>query len=108
AFAYYAIGGGTVVPRAAATSWRLAIFLVAVIGIAGFGHFITDAFDVIEDRLNGRANAWDRLTVRQRTAVAAGLLLAAWLPWLVLPIGSVGVALLMTEFALFALYAMPP
>ena len=108
AVAYYAISVADVPPRVTTTLWKLGLFVVAVIGIAGFGHLLTDVFDVAEDRTSGRENAWDRMGWAQRVAVFAALIAASWLPWVLLPIGVVGLGLVAVEFLLFAVYAIPP
>jgi 4-hydroxybenzoate polyprenyltransferase len=110
ALAYYAIYSGTGVrPISVITAlWHLALFLVAVVGIAGFGHLFTDAFDVAEDRAGGRENDWQRLGAGHRFATIAVLLAASLLPWLLLPLGAIGWGLIALEFGLFAAYAVPP
>jgi 4-hydroxybenzoate polyprenyltransferase len=82
--------------------------MVAVIGIAGFGHVFLDVFDVEEDRILGKANLWAPLTPLKRLAMIVGLLAASILPWLILPINRAGVAFLALEFAMFFCYAVPP
>lgn len=86
----------------------ITLFLVSCLGIGGFGYLLTDAFDVEEDRRNGKENGWARLTPMAR--VMALLLLAggALLPWRWLPHAGIALPLIGLEFLLFALYAIPP
>jgi hypothetical protein len=108
AVAYFALASA---PRALDSSrveLYIALYLVAVVGMAGFGHVLLDAFDVEEDRLLGKANLWAPLSPAGRITVIVLLLAASWLPWLVLPAGKTGIALVTLEFVFFALYAVPP
>jgi hypothetical protein len=108
AVAYFAIAAAATPLHFDAIRWRLLIYLVAVVGIAGFGYVITDAFDIEEDRLLGKENLWAPLTTGARMALVATLLAASWLPWLRLSPGIVGLALIGLEFVAFFLYAAPP
>jgi hypothetical protein len=86
----------------------LIVYLVAVIGIAGFGHVFLDIFDVEEDRLLGKSNLWAPLTGVRRVGLVAVLLAASLLPWTVLPLNRIGVLLVALEFVMFLMYAVPP
>lgn len=108
AFAYYALLSAPGVPPLRDTVTMLALFLVAVIGIAGFGHVFTDIFDVEEDRVRGQSNIWAGLSDAKRAALITSLLAASWIPWLFIPIGTAGIMLVASEFLMFALYAVPP
>jgi UbiA prenyltransferase family protein len=108
AVAYYAVASAPHPPRISALLAAIGTYLAAVVGIAGFGHVYLDAFDVEEDRVLGKTNLWTPLRTPARFAIIALLLLLSWLPWLALPIGRGGVALIAMEFALFILYATPP
>src|ERR1035437_5503778 len=108
AVAYYAVANAHHPPKVAATLAAIGTYLIAAIGIAGFGHVYLDAFDVEEDRFLGKANLWDPLGIPARFAIVALLLALSWLPWLALPVGRAGLALIALEFAMFILYATPP
>ena len=106
--AYYALASAPAQPAFADVAWLLLAWLAAVIGIAGFGHVLLDAFDVEEDRLLGKSNLWAPLSNAGRVALLVLLLAASWLPWLVLPAGTIVLALVALEFVMFFLYAVPP
>jgi hypothetical protein len=108
AVAYYAVASAPHLPRITTTLAAIATYLIAAIGSAGFGHVYLDAFDVGEDRFLGKPNLWDPLGAPARFVLVVFLLALAWLPWLVLPAGPVGLALVALEFAMFILYATPP
>jgi len=108
AVAYFALAAGARPPDVANAMWSLALYMLAAIGIAGFGHLFTDAFDVAEDRTLRKPNLWAPLSSSARTALVAALLAASWLPWLGLPVGRTGFMLIGLQFVMFALYAMPP
>ena len=108
AVAYFALAAGARPPDLANAIWSLALYMLAAIGIAGFGHLFTDAFDVAEDRTLGKPNLWAPLGPGARTALLVTLLAASWLPWLGLPVGRIGFMLIGLQFVMFALYAMPP
>jgi hypothetical protein len=108
AVAYFAIAAAAAPMHFNAIRWRIAIYLVAVVGIAGFGYVITDAFDIQEDRVLGKQNLWAPLTIGARIALISTLLAASWLPWLKLSPGAFGLGLIGLEFITFFLYAAPP
>lgn len=108
AFGYYALLTADTIPPVERVLVQIALFLIAAIGIAGFGHVFTDIFDVEEDRIRGQANLWADMGARQRLLLLSGLIAASWLPWLFIPIGRTGLILLAAEFLMFALYAVPP
>ena len=108
AVAFYALYRAPRLPPVTTTLWQLGLFLISVIGIAGFGHVFLDAFDVDEDRMGGKPNLWDQSNPASRAALVLGLLAASWLPWTILPNSSVGLTLIALEFLLFAMYAVPP
>jgi hypothetical protein len=106
--AYFALSSAPNPPSLGETWFFFLVYFVAVVGIAGFGHVLLDAFDVDEDRLLGKANLWAPLSTVGRVSLLGALLAASWLPWVVLPGGAVAIVLVALEFALFALYAVPP
>lgn len=107
ALAYYALLSGSL-PPVRDTLFLGGVFLIAVIGIAGFGHVFLDIFDVDEDRLRGQHNTWHEASHTRRSLTLIALLAASWTPWLFIPIGQPGIALVVAEFLMFALYAIPP
>jgi glycosyltransferase involved in cell wall biosynthesis len=86
----------------------LSTALITIVGIGGFGHVINDLYDVPVDAAVGKPNPLAALSVGQRCALVLALLAVALLPWLVLPFDRLSIALLLTEFALFFAYAIPP
>ncbi len=108
AVAFYALCLAPVTPPVGVTLRNLALFLVSVIGIAGFGHVFLDAFDVEEDRISGKPNLWANASATTRVMLILGLAAASWLPWLILSNTRLGLLLIGFEFVLFLLYAVPP
>ena len=85
----------------------LGLFLVASVGIAGFGHLFNDLFDVAQDVASGSPNlAAGRHPVRVAATFAAVLLLA-WIPWRWMPTTPAVWLLLGLELLLFVLYSVP-
>lgn len=107
AMAYYALLGGAL-PPLRETLFQFAVFLIAVIGIAGFGHVFLDIFDGDEDRIRGQHNTWTEASHARRYLTIAALFAASWIPWVFIPIGRFGIILVVAEFLMFALYAVPP
>ncbi len=94
-------------PNWATLAYYIFLFVVSVVGIAGFGYLLNDAFDVEGDRVKGRENALTSLG-RNKTYALFGLLaILAYTPLLGLPGKAILVWLYLTEFLLFALYSMP-
>src|SRR5688500_12089664 len=87
AFGYFGLLSGPFDPLPGQFLRHIALFLIAAIGIAGFGHLFTDVFDVEEDRIRGQANLWADSRPLQRWALLAILIAASWIPWLFIPIG---------------------
>jgi hypothetical protein len=107
AMAYYALLSG-VLPPLRDTIFLFVVFLIAAIGIAGFGHVFLDIFDVDEDRVRGQYNTWDGASRARRYLTITALLAASWIPWVFIPIGPLGIGLVAAEFVMFILYAVPP
>ena len=108
AVAYYAIASAPHPIGLSRVGLELLLYIIAAVGIAGFGHLLLDAFDVAEDRINGKSNLWESLSPVGAGALVVTLLAASLLPWIILPLGPVGIVLLGLEFLMFALYAIPP
>lgn len=86
----------------------VALFLMTCLGIGGLGYLLNDAFDVEEDRRNGKSNFWASLSAPARVYLVALLLAAAWLPWWWLPGAEVALPLVAVEMLLFVAYSVPP
>jgi len=86
----------------------IALFLVATLGIAGFGHLLNDLCDREEDRRSATHNMTAMRTPSQLLGFFALLLLLSWLPWLWLPASPYVLGALLAEFSLFFAYSVPP
>lgn len=86
----------------------IGMFLVALVGLAGFGHVVNDLFDIKPDKIVGKYNAMEGLTTAQRLLALFLLLVASWAPWLYLPTNGLTLALVSLELLLFLLYSAPP
>ena len=104
---YHVLAEGEPAPAVTTTLGTLLLFLVASVGIAGFGHLFNDLFDVEQDVESGAANLVAGRRPLRLAATFAVVLLLAWVPWLWLPTTPAVWALLGLEFALFILYSMP-
>lgn len=108
AVAYFVLAAAPRTPHIPEIWSSFALYILAVTAIASFGHFLTDAFDVEEDRVLGKRNLWAPMSPVARTILLAVLFLAAWLPWFGMPGGLVLLALIALQFLMFFLYAAPP
>lgn len=108
AFGYFGLLSAPTLAPIGQVLRQIGLFLIAAIGIAGFGHVFTDIFDIDEDRIRGQSNLWSSLPELQRWVLLVGLIAASWLPWILIPIGRTGLILLGIEFLMFVLYAVPP
>jgi 4-hydroxybenzoate polyprenyltransferase len=107
AVAYQITAGASAVPRLARWLTAFVLFVLACVGIAGFGHLVNDYFDRAADRLSGARNlVGDRATGSVVAKVIAVVALA-WIPWLWLPTDATILSLLVLEFVLFVMYSMP-
>lgn len=91
-----------------ATLVQLAVFLVATVGIAAFGHVVNDMADIRTDGLAGAPNQMAPLSTAARAAVLAATIAAGALPWLWLPHPSVVLILLGIEVGLLVVYSVRP
>jgi 4-hydroxybenzoate polyprenyltransferase len=85
-----------------------ALFLVASVGIAAFGHLVNDLGDLDADRRAGRPSALAGWSAARRTAAVAGALALALAPWRAIPGGAPVLAWVAAELALFVAYAIRP
>ncbi len=108
AVAYFALSLAPRPPDFTGVRRYFALYLLAVVAIAAFGHLLTDAFDVEEDRLLDKQNLWAPMPFAARWTLIAVLLLASWLPWLAMPGRQVLIGLIALQFVMFFLYAAPP
>jgi colanic acid/amylovoran biosynthesis glycosyltransferase len=86
----------------------LAAAVITILGIGGLGHVVNDLSDIPVDAAAGKPNLLAGFSSWRRAALILGLLALALLPWLVLPLDRLSVALLLIEFALLLAYAIPP
>jgi 4-hydroxybenzoate polyprenyltransferase len=106
--AYYLLATGTgPVPLGRALPAMLA-FIVAFIGVAGYGHVINDLGDLEVDRAAGKPNTMRGRTRLQSALIIVALLAMAWLPWLILPANRRNLTLIGVQLLLLTLYAAPP
>jgi hypothetical protein len=108
AFAYYQLSLAKPAEGFVRAVAALALFGVAIVGVAGFGHLLNDLCDLEPDRLTGAHNL---VRDRSRAYVAgqfAVVLVFSVTPWLWLPTSPYILALLALEFILFVAYSVPP
>lgn len=90
------------------TLLTIGVFLVAVVGIAGFGHLVNDLFDMEQDQIVGKHNVMQRLTTVQRRLLFLLLLVVSALPWFYLPTDWLNLALVGLQLLLLIAYSLPP
>jgi 4-hydroxybenzoate polyprenyltransferase len=107
ALAYQIMAGASSVPRLSVWLTAFVLFVLACVGIAGFGHLVNDYFDRATDRLSGAPNLVGERATGPLVANTTAVLALAWIPWLWLPTDAVILSLLVLEFVLFVMYSMP-
>ena len=83
-------------------------FIVAFIGVAGFGHIINDLFDIDCDREVGKRNSMDGKSPLQTARIVLVFLVLSGLPWLILPANPWNLSLIGLQMLLLIAYAAPP
>lgn len=86
----------------------LLLFVISIIGTAGFGYWLNDWADIEADRLAGKPNMVSDLSWQNRAIVLVTLLIAAWLPWLGMPFSQWSYIWLSLLQVCFVLYSVPP
>ncbi|MFT5617024.1 MAG: hypothetical protein ACI85I_000240 [Arenicella sp.] len=84
------------------------LWLLALIGIAGFGYFINDCFDIENDLRAGKKNIASALSFDSRIAIICGLLFLGVFPWLFFPVSLTLYGLVFFQLITLAIYAIPP
>jgi hypothetical protein len=87
---------------------RLPLFLVSVVGIAGFGYFLNDACHIAADRAAGKPNAAAAIGPLARAGILLGLLVVGLAPWSLLPRNPVNLTLLALQVGALTLYSARP
>ena len=108
AFAFLGISHDSNPTSALSLTIQLLTFLLSCFGIAGFGHLFLDAFDQREDRMNGKSNGFLLLGDAKAFTALFVLFILGWLPLYFLPHWDTVKWLVLLEFILFVLYAVPP
>lgn len=110
ALAYWLLLGPEAVPTVGVgtAGASLAVFLVAVVGVAGLGHLLNDRFDRAQDARAGRNRVAATLSAPVAAALTAVLVGLALVPWIYLPGGSALWVLLAAEVGLLVGYSAPP
>ena len=83
----------------------LPLFVVSIVGIAGFGYFLNDVCDIGADRAAGKANAAAGRKPLARAAILLGLLLLGLAPWSLLPRHPVTAILPALEVGVLTIYS---
>jgi SAM-dependent methyltransferase/4-hydroxybenzoate polyprenyltransferase len=103
------LGSGTTpVVGAAAGSLLVLALLVAIVGVAGFGHVVNDLSDLEVDAAAGKPNALAPLAAQGRALVLLATVVLAAAPWLVLPTDRAVWTLLAVQVGLLVCYSVPP
>ncbi len=86
----------------------LLLFIISIIGAAGFGYWLNDWTDLPSDSKVGKLNHTAGFTGSQKSAVLGTLLAMGWLPWLLLPATTGALIALALLHICFLLYSVPP
>lgn len=86
----------------------IAISIAIIIGVAGIGYLTNDLGDREKDKLQNKPNATENLTPQSLSALFIFFIVLTFAPWLYLPFNRISAVLLITELALFLMYAFPP
>ena len=86
----------------------LLAFVVAFVGVAGYGHVINDLADAEHDRIAEKSNRMQGKSWLQVVSIILALQALAWLPWLVLPANRWNLSLIGLQELLLTVYAAPP
>ena len=84
------------------------ISILLSIGIAGVGYAFNDFHDYQDDIRNKKQNLFIHFSRTQGMLIVLVFLILSIFPWFILPFDRYSLALIMTEFILFILYALPP
>lgn len=84
------------------------LFIISIIGTAGFGYWLNDWTDIKADQRAGKPNMVADLSNRHRLLIISALLLTAWLPWFGIPATKWSFILLILLQIFFILYSVPP
>ena len=107
ALVYAVLAEAEPAPAVTTTLGTLALFLVASVGFAGFGHLFNDLFDLKQDMESGVSNLVAGRHPLRLAATFILVLLLAWVPWRWLPTTPAVWTLLGLEFSIFILYSLP-
>jgi len=94
-------------PFDAPTMRMLVLSLLTTVGFASLGYFINEYFDRAYDARARKANRLAYVPQTLRMMLLTFILLFTFLPWVWLPHDMVTWVLIISEIALFLLYAMP-
>lgn len=84
------------------------LFIISIIGTAGFGYWLNDWTDIETDRQAGKSNVTAGVNNRSRVLIFFALLLLGWLPWLGIPASPWAYLFLGLLQLCFILYSVPP
>lgn len=108
AYVFMAVSQSSTIPSPLVLAVQLLLFLLACFCIAGFGHLFLDAFDRVEDRMNGKSNGWLILGEAKSILILILLFVVSWIILSYLSHSPTVKWLVAAEYLLFVIYAMPP
>lgn len=82
--------------------------MILSIGIAGLGYVINDLIDYKDDLINNKQNLFLKLSRVQSSVLVLIFISFSIFPWFFLPFTKLTLSLIVLEFFLFFIYAMPP
>lgn len=92
----------------AETVVSFALFVLALIGVAGLGYVVNDLADESADRRAGVTRPVVELRRREQVALLGALILTAVAPWFALDPSGLTLSLLTVEILLLLTYPLPP
>ena len=84
------------------------ISILLSIGIAGIGYVFNDYIDYEDDKKNKKQNLFIQFSKSQGIILIFIFLVLSVFPWFLLPFDRFSLLLIITEFLLFIIYALPP
>ena len=86
----------------------LLLFLISILGTAGFGYWINDWSDYKQDLKVGKSNATVGFTNIKKLLIAGGLLVLGATPWLIMDYQYYALFSWMTLLVCLLFYSLPP
>lgn len=88
--------------------WYIFVSILLSIGVAGMGYALNDYHDYEDDIKNGKQNLFINFSRPASVLLVILFLTLSVFPWFILPFDRYSLYLILLEFFLFIVYALPP